>query len=158
MKKKITSYRDLEVWETSHELVLEIYKRTKDFPSEERFGLISQIRRAAISIPANIAEGKGRRTTTDYIRFLYISQGSLEELKYLIELSFDLKYIDKAIFDDIFKKTEHIGKQLSNLIQSLSNYIQEPEERYHNKTGVVSDKTVEDPDPKPYTLNPKPRK
>jgi len=85
--KKIESFKDLIVWQKGIELVNEIYKVTKHFPKEELYGLTSQIRRAAISIPANIAEGWGRGTTKNYIQFLEISRGSLYELETLIIIS-----------------------------------------------------------------------
>ncbi len=86
---KILHFRQLETWE-SHKLVLTVYQVTKRFPGDERFGLVSQMRRAAISIPANIAEGFKRRGVQDKIRFYNISEGSLEELKYFFILSKDL--------------------------------------------------------------------
>jgi four helix bundle protein len=76
----LKNYKGLNVWQKSYELCLEIYKITAKFPNEERYGLTSQIRRSAVSIPSNIAEGYGRKTTVDYIRMLYISYGSVCEL------------------------------------------------------------------------------
>jgi four helix bundle protein len=76
----VKSFRDLEVWKKSHQLVLEIYRMTSTFPKDERFGIISQLRRAAYSIPANMAEGFGRRSTKELLQFLAISNGSIEEV------------------------------------------------------------------------------
>ena len=90
--KKIKHFTDLIVWEKSHQLVLEVYKMTKKFPSEEKFGITSQMRRSAYSIPANIAEGFKRPGAKDKIRFYNIAQGSLSELSYFLILSKDLKY------------------------------------------------------------------
>lgn len=87
------SFRDLIVWQKSHQLVIGIYTETKSFPSEEKFGLISQIRRAAVSVPANIAEGFVKRGIKDKSNYYNIAQGSLEEVKYYLILSKDLGYL-----------------------------------------------------------------
>jgi len=113
---RILHFRQLEVWRESHKLVLIVYKVTKGFPGEERFGLISQMRRAAISIPANIAEGFKRRGIKDKIRFCNISEGSLEELKYFFVLSKDLGYISSN--DDLMAQAETVGRLLNGLIAS----------------------------------------
>ena len=89
---KILRFEQLEVWQEAHKLVLMVYRVTKKFPSDERFGLVSQMRRAAVSIPANIAEGFKRRGIQDKIRFYNTSEGSLEELKYYFILSKDLDH------------------------------------------------------------------
>lgn len=91
--KSVKSWEDLLVLQKAHELVLQIYKITKDFPSDERYRLIDQICRAASSVPTNIAEGKGRRTKKEFIQFLTIFRGSVEEVKYLLLLSRDLSFI-----------------------------------------------------------------
>ena len=87
---EIKTYMDLDVWNFSHEFVLEIYKITRRYPEDEKFGLTSQLRRSSSAIPANIAEGNGRQTTKDYIHFLYISKSSLNEARYFLLLSKDL--------------------------------------------------------------------
>lgn len=87
-------FTDLKVWQRGHALALEVYRLTSNFPSEERFGLTSQMRRASTSIPTNIAEGSRRRTRKDYAHFLNLAEGSLAELEYLFMLSRDLGYID----------------------------------------------------------------
>ena len=89
----IQSYRDLKVWQTGIDLAEECYFVTRDFPIEERYGMISQIRRASASIPANIAEGHGRKTRAEYIQFLYIAQGSLKELETHLILSKRVKVL-----------------------------------------------------------------
>lgn len=86
-------YRDLEVWKRSHALVLRIYALAKTFPGDERFGLTSQLRRAAVSVPSNIAEGSKRRTDQDFARFLNIAEGSLSETDYLLLCAKDLGYV-----------------------------------------------------------------
>ncbi len=118
---KIESFKDLIVWQKGIELVNEIYKVTKPFPKEEMYGLSSQIRRAAISIPANIAEGWGRGTTKNYIQFLEISRGSLFELNTLIIISYNQEYLNREICDEIENKLNETGRMLNALITTLEN-------------------------------------
>ena len=87
--------KDMVVWQKSHALVMKVYSCTKDYPKDEIYGLTSQLRRAAVSIPSNIAEGKARGSSKEYIRFLKISRGSLEEVKYQVYLSKELTYITR---------------------------------------------------------------
>ena len=94
MRAKIRKVEDLIAWQKAHQLVLAIYKATKTFPKDELYGLVSQIRRAAVSVPANIAEGFRRRTKADKRRFLTIAHGSLEETRYFLILSKDLGYCE----------------------------------------------------------------
>ena len=115
--KKIKHFTDLIVWQKSHQLVLDIYRMTSGFPSEEKFGLISQMRRTAYSIPANIAEGFKRQGAKDKIRFYNCAQGSLSEVFYFLILATDLKYT-KANFQD---NVEEIEKLLAGLIRSIKN-------------------------------------
>lgn len=109
----------LLVWQRSHELVLKIYEITKDFPKEEQFGLTSQIRRAAVSIPSNIVEGKARGSNKDYKRFLLIARGSLEEVKYQILLAKDLKYVDEQKYKEVLNLAMEVGRLLAGLIKKL---------------------------------------
>ena len=109
----------LIVWQKSHELALNIYEITKGFPKDELFGLTSQIRRAAVSIPSNIVEGKGRGSNKEYKRFLLISRGSLEETKYQLLLAKDLKYIDEYRYEEISKTADEVGRLLGGLIKKL---------------------------------------
>jgi four helix bundle protein len=97
----LKNYTELRVWQKAYQLCLEIYKITKDFPREERYGLTAQIRRAAVSIPSNIAEGYGRRTLGEYIQSLYIAYGSICELETQVLLSNDLTYIKEENFDKL---------------------------------------------------------
>jgi len=113
-------FRNLKVWQKAHLLVLEVYKITKLFPSDERFCLTSQIRRAAISVAANIAEGSKRRTNKDQKHFYIMSAGSLEEVKYYIILSYGLKYINLEEGKIITEKAREIGKMLSGIDKHLS--------------------------------------
>lgn len=111
------------VFKKAHELVLKVYEVTSLFPKDEQFGLISQIRRAAVSIPSNIAEGKARNSTKDYIRFLMISRGSLEELKYQMYLSYELEYLNDEEYNSIEKLTIEVGKLINSLITKLNTYL-----------------------------------
>jgi four helix bundle protein len=113
---RISHFQQLEVWQEAHKLVLMVYRITKQFPGDERFGLISQMRRAAVSIPANIAEGFKRRGIQDKIRFYNTSEGSLEELKYYFILSKDLEYI--ASNDTLMSQSETVGRLLYGLTTS----------------------------------------
>jgi len=117
-RNKATSFQDLEVWKKSHQLVLDTYKLTKNFPPEEKFGLVSQMRRAAISIPANLAEGFKKRSLKDKSNFYNIAQGSLEEVRYYIILSKDLRYLNES--KELLDSTAEIGRMLNGLISSLA--------------------------------------
>ncbi|MGD0340950.1 MAG: four helix bundle protein [Bacteroidales bacterium] len=112
-------WKDLIVWQKSHELVLEVYRLTSCFPENEKFGLIQQIRRSASSIPANIVEGKSKKTDKEFASFLYNSRGSLEETRYHLLLSKDLEYIDKNQYD----KLENLAKEVSFLLNKLISTI-----------------------------------
>jgi four helix bundle protein len=111
------TFEDLVVWQKAHDLVINIYKMTKLYPSEEKFGLTSQMRRSAVSVPANIAEGFAKRGIKDKCNFYNIAQGSLEELKYYLILSKDLGYL-KA-YDNLMSEAEGIGKLLNRLWSAL---------------------------------------
>lgn len=110
-------YKDLEVWQRGRELVAVIYRLTSSFPGHETHGLVSQLRRSAVSIPANIAEGYGRRSSGAYVQFLRIAKGSVNELETLLILSNDLGYSesDEALLKDVAK----LGSMLSNLIAKI---------------------------------------
>jgi four helix bundle protein len=114
MKGRNNSYRDLIVWQKSMQLVKEVYLLTQNFPKEELYGLVSQVRRCAISIPSNIAEGKGRNSDKDFIRFLQISLGSLYELQTQLELSIQLGYVKDI--DNLLNLSIEIEKMLNTLI------------------------------------------
>ena len=117
--KKANNFEGLKVWEMAHQFVLEVYKITGDFPSEERFGLTNQFRRAAVSIPANIAEGSGRKSIKDMLRFFIHSRGSIEECQYFLILAKDLNFINLEAFHHLQGKLNQIGKLLNGLIKSL---------------------------------------
>lgn len=109
----------LIVWKQAHQLVLKIYDITKTFPKEEIWGLTSQIRRAAVSVPSNIVEGKARRSNNDYKRFLLIARGSLEEVKYQLLLAKDLSYVTNERYLEIFNMIEDVGRLLNGLIRTV---------------------------------------
>lgn len=115
------NYEDLKVWERSHKLCLEVYKITNDFPSEEKFGLISQLRRASSSVPTNIAEGCGYDTPKEFARFIKIASGSITEVSYLIQLSKDLHFLSKEKFELVNKEATIIRRMLYKLRMSQLN-------------------------------------
>ena len=112
-------FKDLKVWKRSHDLTLSVYKATATFPREELYGLTSQIRRASASIPTNIAEGCGRNTDNELARFLEIAMGSASELEYLLRLSNDLNFLDKAKSDELDTTVIEIKKMLASLIVKI---------------------------------------
>ncbi len=114
-------YTELEVWKESRKLVQEIYKITKNYPKEEVYALTSQIRRSAVSVPSNIAEGCGRRTSADTIQFLHIARGSLYELETQSYLSLDQKYVSKLDFDLLLEQIKHCKKLLNGFINYYSS-------------------------------------
>ncbi|HKM93474.1 MAG TPA: four helix bundle protein [Prolixibacteraceae bacterium] len=114
------NYKEIKIWQRSRKLVKEIYLLIKKYPKEEIYGLTSQIRRAAISIPANIAEGAGRGTDKDFSRFLDIARGSLFELETLIILSNDLTFITESCSIEILEKTSEILRMLNSFQNNLS--------------------------------------
>ncbi len=118
-KAKVTSFRDLIVWQKSHQLVLKIYKITQGFPSEEKFGLISQMRRAAVSVAANIVEGFRRKGSKDNQQFLVISLSSLDEVAYYIILSNDLGYITPRTDAEIREQIDEVARMLHASIRYL---------------------------------------
>lgn len=113
------NYKELQVWQKSIDFVTETYKVTGEFPAEEKFGLISQIRRASVSIASNIAEGNSRRSTLDYIQFLKIARGSAAEVETQIIISKNLGFIKDADFTDLSFKISELLKMLNGLINYL---------------------------------------
>jgi four helix bundle protein len=113
------THKDLEVWKNSIRLVTIIYSVTKSFPKEELYGLSSQMRRSAISIPSNIAEGAARNTNKEFIQFLHIARGSLAELETQLIVSHNLLLLTDEIFSGFEKDIKIIGGQLSGLLRSL---------------------------------------
>ncbi len=113
------SFRDLQVWEKGHQLTLAVYSATQAFPREELYGLISQIRRASSSIPANIAEGCGRNGDKELRRFLEIAMGSASELEYHLLLAHDLKMLAPPLYDELNQRTCEVKRMLAAFINKL---------------------------------------
>ena len=112
-------WKDLKVWQKVHQLVLEVYRVTASFPKTEIYGVTSQLRRAASSVPANIAEGQSRQTTKEYIQFLYNARGSLEEVRYFLLLSYDLNFLTLESYNLLEEEYKDASKMLNALIKSL---------------------------------------
>jgi four helix bundle protein len=117
--KKINSVEDLDVFKKSHVLVLQLYKLTQNFPSEEKYGLTSQIRRAAYSIPSNLMEGSNRLGSKEYRQFVGIARGSAAELKYQLLLSKDLGYMPAEKYNEMEKEIIEISRMLMGLANTL---------------------------------------
>ena len=114
------NFNNLKVYEETKALVIDIYNTTKFYPKEEVFGLVQQMRRSAVSIGANIAEGTGRMSDADFRRFLYISIASLKELEYYIDISKELNYLDANEYERKKVKIKQIAKMLNSLIEVLT--------------------------------------
>ncbi len=113
-----SNFTDLIAWQKSHEFVLKVYEITSDFPKEEKFGLTSQFRRAAVSVAANLSEGYGKKSKIDKLRYFNISQGSLKECSYYLILSKDLKYISN------YSEMNELLTEVAKLIKAYSKAIQ----------------------------------
>lgn len=112
-------FEKLKVYQEAMDLTERIYKITRDFPKEEQFGVIAQLRRAALSIALNIAEGKGRYHTKIFIQFLYQARGSLYETITLLKMSFRLKYLTEIVEQELLEIANHVAIKLNNLINSM---------------------------------------
>ena len=117
--KKIFGYRDLEIWQSAMKLVVDCYRLCNQLPRSEDFGLKPQIRRAAVSIPANIAEGHGRSTTGEYIQHLGIAHGSLMELETHIQIASRLGYLTETQLRCVFERTPELGRMINALMSHL---------------------------------------
>jgi four helix bundle protein len=116
---KIRNFRELEVWKLGKEIVLDVYRVTKDFPKEEMYGLVSQMRRAVVSIPSNVAEGFNRKHNPEYRQLLYVALGSCAELETQVEVAHDLGYLSIGDRDKLLEKLDHESRMLRNLIKRL---------------------------------------
>jgi len=116
----VRNYQELIVWQRAMDLVEDVYKTTKDFPREELYALTGQIRRAAVSIPSNIAEGQGRRTTADFLRHLSIAYGSLREVETQALIARRLDYIVQARLEEVMNRAGEVGRLLNGLTASLA--------------------------------------
>jgi len=132
MANSVKSFHDLVAWQKSMELVTEIYKVSQKFPKEEMFGLTSQIRRAAVSIPSNIAEGRGKSSKGEFQQFLYHARGSLAEVETQLILATNLGYLEKQEISHIMDLISRVGRLLHGLLSAIKN-------------------------PKPKTQNPEPK-
>lgn len=115
----IRSYQDLDVWKKSREIVKDVYSLSEDFPKNEMYGLANQMRRAAVSVPSNIAEGKCRSSRKEYIYHLKVASGSLAELETQCFIACDLRYIDEKTLAAILEKSAEVGRMLNGLLRSL---------------------------------------
>lgn len=123
MEKSVRPHKKLIIWQDSIEFVSAIYLLTEKFPVKEQFGLISQLRRASVSIPTNTAEGAARHTNKEFIHFLYIAQGSLSEVDTLLTISLNLKYITELDFEICLEKMNRISALINGLIKKLNETI-----------------------------------
>lgn len=119
MEEKIKSFRDLNIWKLGIEIVEDIYKATKAFPKDELYGLVSQMRRCAVSVPSNTAEGFTRKHNKEYKQFLYIALGSCAELETQIEIAYRLEYIPGQKKKDLLEKINHVTRMIMNLLKCL---------------------------------------
>ena len=122
-------FKELKVWQKAHALALAIYKVTKDFPREEIYGLTSQIRRAAVSISANIAEGCGRRSDGEFVRFLQIARGSASEVECHLLLARDLKFLPESTYQDLEKKLIEVQRMLTSLVSFVADRLRSTAEK-----------------------------
>ena len=113
------TFRNLKVWQKAHEMALEIYKGTKTFPSSEKYGLIAQIRRSAVSVATNIVEGYKRKSSKDFAHFLNIADSSLEETKYHLLLACDLNYLCKSDYERLLVLADEVGRMLYGFQKNL---------------------------------------
>jgi four helix bundle protein len=113
------SHRDLLVWQKALGLAVEIYRLTGGFPQAERFGLASQLRRAAVSIPSNVAEGSARRTTRDFAAFLHVARGSLAELDTQLSLAVKVGYLDESAHSQITPQVDEVGRMINAVLAGL---------------------------------------
>ena len=117
------TFRDLDAWKAAHELVLAVYRLTRGFPKDELFGVTSQVRRSAVSIPANIAEGFGRQGPKEFLRFIRIANGLLQETKYLLLLAKDLGHLTPEEYSSSTELSDRAGALLGGLQRSLNNQL-----------------------------------
>src|SRR5262245_1403574 len=115
----VRSYQDLIAWQKAMDLVVGVYKVTGGFPKEEQFWLTNQLRRAAVSIPSNIAEGQGRKTTRDFVHFLYVARGSLQEAETQLLIAERLQFLNRKKCTDLFDLNSEVGRLISGLIRSF---------------------------------------
>ena len=116
-------HKNLDAWKLSMQFVKNVYTATAEFPSEEKFGIISQIRRAAVSVPVNISEGAARKTKKEFLQFLYIAEGSISELDTLIEISCELNFCSLELANKLLQSLEDISKRIFGLIKKIESEL-----------------------------------
>jgi four helix bundle protein len=121
--KKISRFTDLFAWQESHKLVLRIYAATRSFPKEELFGLTNQMRRAAVSITSNIAEGFGRHSYKEKVQFYHLAKGSINEVKNQLLIARDVNYLNKPVFEAILKQADISDRILQGLIAKTKSFV-----------------------------------
>jgi len=119
-------HKKLDVWRVAMDLVMEIYRITESFPKEEKYSLSNQVRRAAVSVPSNIAEGAARQTKKEFVNYLHMAQGSLSELDTQLEVARRLAFLDGKIWEDLDKMLERVDKMLTGLIRHQSAHKSSP--------------------------------
>jgi four helix bundle protein len=119
MDTKIRTFRDLNIWKVGIELVKDVYRLTEKFPKQEMYGIVSQMRRSAVSIPSNVAEGFKRYHNKEYRQFLYVTLGSCAELETQITIAKELKYIQQDNEAALLEKLDHIGRMITSLLKKL---------------------------------------
>ena len=117
------NYKNIKAYQTADKLVLAVYEATKRFPKEEVYGLTSQLRRAVVSIPTNIAEGASRQHEKDYVHFLYIARGSAAEVEYLLDLALKLGYLTDEVHEKLHVMIDEVGKMLVSLIRVIKSSL-----------------------------------
>lgn len=125
MDRKIETFTDLYAWQEAHQLALVVYRATKSFPKGELFSLVNQMRRAAVSVTSNIAEGFARKSYKEKAQFYYIAKGSISEIKNQLILSRDLQYLDEAVFDECIHQAERSDRILQGLVTKTRSRIGE---------------------------------
>ena len=120
------SYRDVIAWQKSMTLVTEVYRVSANFPQREMYGLTRQVRKAAVSVPSNIAEGKGRQTKKDYLQFLYRARGSSLEVQTQLEIARNLEFLDASAFESIIEQAAEAGRVLNGLISNVAKQLARP--------------------------------
>ena len=119
-------HKKLDLWQVAMDLVIEIYRITESFPKEEKYGLSNQVRRAAVSVPSNIAEGAARQTKKEFVNYLHMAQGSLSELDTQLEVARRLAFLDGKIWEDLDKVLQRVDKMLTGLIRHQSAHKSSP--------------------------------
>jgi four helix bundle protein len=119
-------FKKILAWKLADDLTVQVYQVTSDFPSSEHYGLVNQLRRAAVSVPANIAEGASRRNSKEFLQFLYIAKSSLAEVDYCLHLAFRLGYMTADVYEKIDSAKEEVAKVLRGLMKAIAGVRRKP--------------------------------